>query len=91
MTVMNRKDAESPVGLFLSREYPEQKETMQSYLQFVSCAEGMFHYRNKVTRSILIVDSSGNLVSCAKDALHTISIYVALYPKRKYRRKALRA
>lgn len=91
MTDMNREDADTPLWLFLSREYPEQMETMQSYLQFVSCEEGMFHYRNKVTRSILIVDNSGNLVSCAKDALHTISTYVALFPKRKYRRKALRA
>lgn len=91
MTVINREDAETPLWLFLSREYPMQTETMLSYLQFVSCEEGEFHYRNKVTRSILVVDSNGNLVSCAKDALHTISTYVAIFPKRKYRRKALRA
>lgn len=91
MTDMEREDAETPLWRFLSREHPKEVKAMLRYFQFVASKEGEFHYRNNITRSILVVDGSGKLVSCGKDALHTISTYVAVYPKRKYRRKTLRA
>lgn len=76
-----------PLHLYLDREHPREGKRMAGYLQFAGCEEGIYRYRNKITRSLIAVDESGSLVSRDNDALHTIAIYQTLFPKRKYRRK----
>ncbi|RIX60193.1 hypothetical protein D3P08_01020 [Paenibacillus nanensis] len=80
-----------PLRRFLEREYPKEAERLLGYLLYAGMEEGCFCYRNRITRSLLILNISGEVQYCASDALHTIYIYKTLLPKRKYRRKERRA
>ena len=91
MAQSHYEDELSPIRLFLEREHAEDAQTILGYLIFAGLENGLFHYRNKITRSLIVVDEEGKLVSCGKDALHTIAIYKTFFPKRKYRRKQHRA
>lgn len=91
VTESEDRDELSPIRLYLEREHAEESRTILGYLAFAGMEEGLFHYRNRITRSLIIVDREGTLVTCGKDALHTIAIYKTFFPKRKYRRKQFRA
>lgn len=80
------QDKSAPIRLYLEREHRHEADRMMGYLQYAGQDEAGFSYRNKVTRSLIVVDDEGNLVSCAKDALHTIAIYKTFFPKRTYRK-----
>ncbi|MCR2804155.1 hypothetical protein [Paenibacillus soyae] len=91
MAEFEYEDELTPIRLYLEREYAEEFRVILGYLVFAGTEEGLFLYRNRITRSLIIVDREGKLVSCGKDALHTIAIYKTFFPKRKYRRKQFRA
>ncbi|RJE84339.1 hypothetical protein D3P07_23530 [Paenibacillus sp. 1011MAR3C5] len=81
----------APIELFLEKAHPAEASALMGYLQYEGDGAEGYRYRNKVTRSLIVVDGNGSLVSCDKNALHTIAIYKSIYPKRKYRRKEKRA
>ncbi|REK74326.1 hypothetical protein [Paenibacillus paeoniae] len=81
----------APIQLFLEKTHPAEISALMGYLQYDGDGADGYRYRNKVTRSLIVVDRNGSLVSCDKNALHTIAIYKSVFPKRKYRRKEQRA
>lgn len=92
VSVMERKPGlHAPIQLFLEKEHPAEASALMGYLQYDGKNSAGYRYRNKVTRSLIVVDGEGALVSCGKDALHTIAIYKSVFPKRKYRRKEKQA
>ncbi|RJX40121.1 hypothetical protein D3P09_12190 [Paenibacillus pinisoli] len=81
----------APIELFLAKAHPAEAGALMGYLQYDGSGSEGYRYRNKVTRSLIVVEEDGSLVSCDKNALHTIAIYKTIFPKRKYRRKEKRA
>lgn len=81
-----------PIRMYLEREFGADADRVLGYLLFVGCGElGHYIYRNRITRSSIIVSEAGELVQSAKDSLHTLAVYKTLFPKRKYSKKERRA
>lgn len=58
-----------PLTHYLSREYSEEKERILLMMMFMCNVEGRFEYKNRWTRSYIIFNQLGELISCAKNAL----------------------
>lgn len=59
----------APLHDYLEREHPEVKKQIMSYMMFMCNEEGKFYYKNSMTRTYIIFDQRGNVVSLDNSAL----------------------
>ena len=77
----------TPLHRFFNRnQLRDSPEQVAKYLMFVDNSDGRYVYKNKVTRSCIVLDEQGFVITCAKDALNTLSVYKAITPERKRRK-----
>ncbi|MCD9020240.1 hypothetical protein [Cohnella silvisoli] len=63
------ENAFAPLNDYLEREHPNEKNQILGYLMFMGNDEGKFYYKNKITRSYIVFNQAGALVSNSDSAL----------------------
>ncbi len=63
------KKAFAPLSDYLESHYPEEKSKMLSYVEFMTCENQRYYYRNWYTKGSIVFDLTGQVVVCDKDAL----------------------
>lgn len=70
------KEMFAPLRMYLQLHYSSnQADSIIKYLMFMGSKDSHYFYRNKITRSIIVVNGQGMLISSAKGALNTLEVY----------------
>ena len=59
----------APLNAYLEKEYPEQKSEIISCMMFMGDHNNQSYYKNKITRSYIVLNPNGDVVSCEENAL----------------------
>jgi len=59
----------APLRDYLEKHHPNEAEQMMTFMMFMGNEEGLFHYKNSITRAYIVFDQSGNLDSLMDSAL----------------------
>ncbi|OPH52201.1 hypothetical protein BC351_33255 [Paenibacillus ferrarius] len=59
----------APLSDYLNREHPEDARNIMAYMTFMYNKDQRFYYRNCITNDSIVLDQSGELVSCGRESL----------------------
>lgn len=59
----------APLSDYLNRERPEDARDIMAFMTFMYNEDQRFYYRNCITKDSIVLDQSGRLVSCGREAL----------------------
>lgn len=59
-----------PLIAFLELNKKDEKEQILSFMMYMGCFEGKFHYKNDTTRQYIVIDRMGKVVSEQPNALY---------------------
>lgn len=59
----------APLSDYLNQEHPEDARNIMAYMTFRYNKDQRFYYRNCITNDSIVLDQSGELVSCGREAL----------------------